>query len=103
MPNLKVAAAAERDLLEILNYVSQFNPSAAEKLIKEILSKFAILRDNPQAGTEQNKLMVNLRSFVVRNYFIFYQPFGDGVEILRVLHSSRDIEAIFKGFFDSLN
>lgn len=39
---------------------------------------------------------------MVRDYFIFYQPFAEGVEILRVLHSSRDIEGIFKGFLDSM-
>jgi len=102
MANIKVATAAERDLQDILDYVSQFNPSAAEKLIKELVSKFAILRDNPHSGIEQSKLMINLRSFVIRDYFIFYQPSENGVEILRVLHSSRDIEAIFKRFFDSL-
>ena len=102
MPTMKITAAAERDLLEILDYVSQFNAPAAEKLVKEIVSKFVVLRDNPRAGTEQSKLLVNLRSFVVRNYFIFYQPLEDGIEILRVLHSSRDIETIFKRFFDSL-
>lgn len=53
-------------------------------------------------GREQDRLLINLRSFVVRDYFIFYQPFEDGIEILRVLHASRDIEGIFEGFLDSL-
>lgn len=99
---VKLVAAAEQDLQEILDYVSQYSPAAANKLIKEIVSKFALLRDNPYAGVEQNRLLVNLRSFVVRNYFIFYQPFDDRVEVLRILHSSRDIESIFEGFFNSL-
>ena len=46
-------------------------------------------------GREQNALLVNLRSFVVKNYIIFYQPVEGGIEILRVLHGSRDIESIF--------
>jgi toxin ParE1/3/4 len=53
-------------------------------------------------GREQSRLLVNLRSFVVKEYFIFYQPLDDGVEILRVLHGSQDIESIFEGFLDSL-
>ena len=60
------------------------------------------MRDNPDAGRRQDKLLVNPRSFVVKNYFIFYMPFEEGVEILRVLHGSRDIESIFEGFLDSL-
>lgn len=99
---VKVAAAAEQDLQEILDYVSQQNSAAASKLIKEIVGKFAILRDHPYSGTEQDRLLINLRSFVVSNYFIFYQPFDDRVEILRVLHSSRDIESLFEGFLKSL-
>jgi plasmid stabilization system protein ParE len=50
---VKVAAAAEQDLQEILNHVSQQNPSAASKLIKEIVGKFAILRDHPYSGTRK--------------------------------------------------
>jgi len=102
MPIVKVSAAAEEDLREIWAYVAENNPEAASKLIKEITRRFAILRDHPQMGREQDKLLVNLRSFVVKNYFIFYQPFDGGIEILRVLHGSRDIGSIFEGFFDSL-
>ncbi len=99
---VRVAAAAEEDLRRIWAYVAEQNAEAASKLIKEITGKFAFLRDYPQLGREQDRLLVNLRSFVVKGYFIFYQPFEDGVEILRVLHSSRDIETIFTGFLDSI-
>ncbi|HST50446.1 MAG TPA: type II toxin-antitoxin system RelE/ParE family toxin [Pyrinomonadaceae bacterium] len=102
MPVIRVAAAAEEDLKAIWAYVAENNPEAANKLIKEITRRFAILRDHPHMGREQDKLLVNLRSFSVKNYVIFYQPFEGGVEILRVLHGSRDIESIFEGFFDSL-
>ena len=102
MPTVKVTAVAKEDLREIWAYVAVHNTEAASKLIKEITGKFALLRDHPQMGREQSKLMINLRSFVVKSYFIFYQPFEDGIEILRVLHGSRDIESIFEGFLDSL-
>jgi toxin ParE1/3/4 len=102
MRTVKVAVTAEEDLRKIWAYVAERNPEAASKLIKEIADKFVVLRDYPQLGREQMRLLVNLRSFVVKDYFIFYQPFDDGIEILRVLHSSRDIESIFEGFLDSL-
>ena len=102
MRTVKVAAAAEEDLREIWAYVAEHNTEAASKLIKEITGKFAVLRDFPEMGRKQDRLLVNLRSFVVRDYLIFYQPFEDSVEILRVLHGSRDIESIFEGFLDSL-
>ncbi len=102
MPSVKIAAAAEEDLKEIWLYVAETNPEAANKLIKEITRRFAVLRDHPHMGREQEKLLVNLRSFAVKKHIIFYQTFQGGIEILRVLHSSRDIESIFESFFDSL-
>jgi toxin ParE1/3/4 len=102
MRTVRVTAAAEQDLRGIWAYVAEHNAEAANKLIKEITGKFALLRDYPQMGREQDRLLVDLRSFVVRDYFIFYQPFEDGVEILRVLHGSRDIADVFEGFLDSI-
>ena len=102
MPVIRVAAAAAEDLKEIWAYVAEHNPEAADSLVKEITRRFAILRDPPHMGREQDRLLVNLRSFAVRNYLIFYQPFDGGIEILRVLHGLRDIGSIFEGFIDSL-
>ncbi|MGZ8955554.1 MAG: type II toxin-antitoxin system RelE/ParE family toxin [Methylovulum sp.] len=38
------------------------------------------------------ELKAGLRSQTVGNYLIFYFPLEDGVDIVRVLHGSRDIE-----------
>jgi len=100
---VKISARAAEDLKDIWEYVSQHNENAAGKLIKDIKNKFILLRDNSLIGREQNEFLVCLRSFVVKSYFIFYLPLDDGIDVLRVLHSSRDIESIFEDFFDSLS
>lgn len=102
MNRIELTAAAEEDLQVIWEYVAQHNAEAAHKLIEEIVGKFASLRDHPYSGRQRDDLLVNLRSALVRNYVIFYQPFADRVEIIRVLHSARDIENLFRRFFDSL-
>jgi len=41
-----------------------------------------------------------LRSFRVEgfeNHFVFYLPRESGIEVVRVLHGARDLEAIFDG------
>jgi len=43
------------------------------------------------AGTGEN-----IRHFTVRPYVIFYRPQDDGIELVRVLHSARDIAAVFR-------
>lgn len=100
---VQISVDAAEDLKDIWEYVSQRNENAASKLIKEIKNKFILLRDNPLVGREQNEYLIRLRSFVVKNYFIFYLPLNNGIDVLRVLHSSRDIEYIFEDFFDSLS
>lgn len=100
---IKISASAAEDLKDIWDYVAQHGENSAVKLVKEINRKFILLRDNPLVGREQNQFLVGLRSFVIKNYFIFYLPLEDGIDILRVLHSSRDIESIFENFFDSLS
>lgn len=102
MRAVKVALTAQEDLQSIWEYVAQYNIEAANRLIKEITGKFTLLRDYPHVGREQNNLLVNLRSFTIKDYLIFYQPFENGVEILRVLHGSRNVESIFESFLDSL-
>ena len=100
---VQISAGATEDLKDIWEYVSQYNENSASKLLKEIKNKFILLRDNPLVGCEQNEYLVGLRSFVVKDYFIFYLPLNNGIDVLRVLHSSRDIENIFEDFFDLLS
>lgn len=37
----------------------------------------------------------SLRSFPVEDYFIFYRPIDDGVEVVRVISGYRDLETVF--------
>lgn len=53
------------------------------------------LAEYPEMGRARYELLVNLRSFTVKNYVSFYQPIRDGIEMLRVLHGARDIHRVF--------
>lgn len=50
-----------------------------------------MLADHPQAGRERPELARGIRSFPVGRYIIFYQPTVSGIDVVRVLHGSRDI------------
>ncbi len=99
---VNITEPARDDLEAIWEYVAQDNVEAANRIVEEIVGKFATLRDHPYIGREQDHLLINLRRFAVRNYLIFYQPFDDKVDIIRILHGSRDIDRVFERFFDSL-
>ena len=47
-------------------------------------------------GRLRNEVAPFLRSFPVKNYLIFYRPIDEGIEIVRILHGSQDIETIFQ-------
>lgn len=101
MARIRISETAGNDLESIWKYIARNNAEAATKLIKLITGKFRLLRDHPQIGREENTLLGTLRSFGVSNYIIFYKPFDGGVEILRILHASRDIEKILGRYGDS--
>lgn len=102
MGEVIISVPARDDLQEIWDYLGARNPDAANRLLGELRDKFALLARNPYLGKACPGLMVNLHSFPHKNYQIFYLPTAQGVEIYRIVHGSRDIEALFSRFFDDL-
>ena len=88
MPVLEWRQAARADLLAIIDYISDDNPDAAQKLKDDIEAKAATLPEHPKlyrlgrvAGT---------REMVVRsNYVVVYADGPEAVTILRVLHAAQ--------------
>ena len=86
---------AELDLIEIWLYIAADNPNAADELLDEVDRKCTMLADSPKIGRHRQELGSELRSFPVGNYLIVYRAVADGIEVARVLHGARDLEALF--------
>lgn len=86
------------DVAEIWDYIADDSEARANAFINTIDQKFKNLSDAPHMGRSRDELGKGMRSFPVSRYIIFYRPLPDGVEIVRVLHSARDIES--NPFFD---
>lgn len=95
MPRLLKRPEAESDLDEIWWYIAQDSPHNADRFLDRIQERCLGLTDFPQMGTRRDELKAGLRSQPVGNYLIFYFPLEDGIDIIRVLHGSRDVDAIF--------
>jgi toxin ParE1/3/4 len=95
MPRLLKRPEAESDLDEIWWYIAQDSPHNADRFLDRIQERCLGLTDFPQMGTRRDELKAGLRSQPVGNYLIFYFPLEDGIDIVRVLHGSRDVDAIF--------
>lgn len=91
---LVIAPQAERDLDGIAAYISQTSETAAYNELLRIERMVGLLLERPFIGPAV--VAVNrpgLRKMTVAPYIIFYRPTRDELEIVRVLHSSRDVEA----------
>ena len=97
MPALTYRPEARIDLKATYRYVAEFNPAAAEQLIRTIDEKARLLAVSPLLGVSTDELAHNLRRFPIGHYTLFYRATDDGIEVIRVLHGARDIESLFSG------
>lgn len=86
---------ADQDLLDAAYYIGRDSVEAADRWIERMHHTFERLAQFPQMGRERTELAPHLRSFPSGSYIIFYRATDAGIEIIRVLHGARDIDAIF--------
>jgi toxin ParE1/3/4 len=94
--------AADRDVRQAALVIAADNPSAAIRFVDAVRATEKLLLDAPGVGTARdygNPALAGMRWHSVkgfRRYLIFYIPRSDGIEIVRVLHGARDLDAIFR-------
>jgi len=92
-----VAPAARDDLLVVWHYYAQDagDPDLADRMAGEIVAGFRTIAETPGLGHFRSGLLDEpLRFWAVRKYLIIYRSEALPVEIVRVLHSARDVQTI---------
>ncbi|MBS0193608.1 MAG: type II toxin-antitoxin system RelE/ParE family toxin [Proteobacteria bacterium] len=88
MPVLEWRDAARLDLLAIVDYISDDNPDAAQRLKDDIEAKVSALPEHPRLYRAGR--VPGTREMVVRsNYAVVYAEDACAVIVLRVLHAAR--------------
>ncbi|MFY3136666.1 type II toxin-antitoxin system RelE/ParE family toxin [Achromobacter xylosoxidans] len=88
MPAVEWSSAARADLLAIVDYISDDNPDAAQRLKDDIETKAAQLPARP--ALYRPGRIAGTREMVVRaNYVIVYAADALAVRILRILHAAQ--------------
>ena len=95
MKRLVLSPSARSDLKNIRAYIASENKPAATRIVREIKARFKTLVKFPEVGRRRNELKKGLRSFPVGKYVVLYFVTEDGLEIVRVLHGSQDLDSIF--------
>lgn len=91
---------AELDLAELATYIAERDVAAAIRFLDAAELTCGLLARVPDLGSLcdfRNASAEGMRVWPVKgfkNHLIFYRPIADGIHIIRVLHSARDIDRI---------
>jgi toxin ParE1/3/4 len=87
-----LAPAAQRDLRTLQAYMAQEHIQVARRVLAEIRAACARLADHPHLGHPREDLTDQPVCFwLVRTYDIIYRPETRPLEIVRIVHSARDL------------
>ena len=89
------------DLINLAYYIAQDDMERGSRFLDACEASFAELERMPHLGRVRdfdNPRLEGMRIWFVKGFekhLIFYRPIDEGIEIIRVLHSARDIDSIF--------
>jgi toxin ParE1/3/4 len=98
---LRFLRQAERDVAEIIAYLSADGLSVTQKFRQALQETGELLLAMPRIGSTRlsgRPELKDIRVVPIRGFeklFIFYRSFDNGIEIIRVLHGARDYPTLF--------
>jgi toxin ParE1/3/4 len=93
--SVKFTRQAQRDVFQVWQYIAETSVARADEMVDRINERCRQLAEFPMSGEPCDKYRVGLRRVIVSPYVIFYSPRSGGVQIVRILHSARDIDSLF--------
>jgi toxin ParE1/3/4 len=98
MARIRRSQQLKVDYLDIWIYVAEQRgeTTAADRLIGTFDEKLKLLSDFPGIGACREDLGPTFRTFPLGRYLIIYRPMKSGIDVLRVVHGSRDLRQLFR-------
>lgn len=97
MAQVLLTDAAHQARLEIWLHIAADNPTAARSVLQRFDDRCEIYANQPLLAEARPDLGRNVRAFAVGEYVVIYRPLANGIEVLLIVHGSRDIPALFRG------
>lgn len=94
MSKVIYSTEAKADLQETWDYIAEDSPFQADRLILRFREKLEYLAKWQTLGRPRPEFCQGCRSYPFVNYCFYFRPTDSGIEVLRILHSARDIEQI---------
>lgn len=82
---------AREDLEEIWIYTATtWSVDQAERYTNQIIDAFDALATAPERATDVSDLRDGYLRWSIGRHYIFFRDLGDALEVVRILHQSRD-------------
>ena len=85
---------ADADLIDIYVWIAQENPEAAARLVQRLVAAVRRLADFPESAPIRPDIVPGVPSLVVGRYLVLYRVEADRIDVVRVVHGSRDVAAL---------
>lgn len=95
MSRYVIADSAIADIDEILLAIIPENENAAWDWLAKLHDKFCTLAGSPRIGRIREDLLPSVYMFPFGNYLIFYDIAADGIQVVHIVHSARDVRRTF--------
>jgi len=95
MLKLIISPQAREDLFDIWFYIAEDSTINADRFIDKLTKKYHWLTEFPEVGVVRNDLVKNIQTFPVDKYMLYYKTTDKTLELVRILHGSRNIDQIF--------
>ena len=86
---------AAEDIAAVWDFIADDNPDAADQWVDQLDTQLRLLATQPLMGRARDELAPGIRSFPFGRYLVFYLPISDGIDVVRVLHGTRDVHTAF--------
>ena len=95
MARITRRSEAEADVIDIWGFIAEDSITEADRWVDRLDERLQLWATQPMIGRARDELAPGIRSMAFGRYVVFFAPIHDGIDIVRVLHGSRDIDATF--------
>ncbi len=91
MPRVLLRPLAEEDILDIWLFIAGDDQEAADRWVDRLEASLTLWASQPLIGRKRDELQPRLHSMAFGRHVVFYEPLADGIDVVRVLHGTRDL------------